>query len=1473
MIRVNFLLFFVVFSSSLFCQQPDEPVLNLTYIDQWDSETNDWVRNQRIEYMYDENLNQTEGICYYQPDLETNDWIAYWRFVYAYDAEGKRTEIFYYYWDPQANRWVNNSRSFYTYDGYGNRTNFESYYWDPQSNDWTATSRETGTYNGNGMRTEGYYYYWDPEMNDWINYKRYTTGYDTYGNPSQDTYYYWDHGTSDWRVDRQIYYNYDTDGNRTQYESHCFDLVSDAWHRNLLINEAYDGNGNRTEGLYYHFDSPRNDWLGHRRYVYTYDGNGNRTGEVNYRWDSNTNNWMNYLRSLITIDENGNPSQEVHYLWDSQTHNWEYLKKVEHYWSGTVKDTTTSLCGPCLDETFTDQAGTFSDNSCDEDYDNFANCRKLIQVPDADYINLVFTEFNIEEGYDFVRVYDGTSTGDVLLGEFTGTSLPDMVTSTGGSMLVHFSSDYSVTRSGWSAEYTSGEGPVCVNETFFDESGIVYDNSGDLDYMINADCQKLIVPEDVSNITLTFTEFILENGNDYVRVYDGSTTGDELLGEFTGTSLPDPITSSGGSMLIHFTSNGSVNASGWAATYTSRPSPCGRCLDETFAAPAGIFSDNSCDGDYDNFADCRKLIQVPDADYINLVFTEFNIEEGYDYVRVYDGPSTGDVLLGEFTGTSLPDMVTSTGGSMLVHFISDYSEIRSGWSVEYISGKIESNCINETFTAESGIVDDNSGDLDYGINADCRKLIVPGDVMNITLTFTEFALENGNDYVRVYDGSTTGDQLLGEFTGTSLPDPVTSSGGTMLILFTSNGSVGASGWAASYTSTPTPSTPCRDETFTAPAGAFSDNSSDADYENFADCRKLIQVPDADYINLVFTEFNIDEGHDYVRVYDGTSTGDVLLGEFTGTSLPAMVTSTGGSMLVHFTSDNSITGPGWRAEFISEKIESACTNETFTDESGNIDDNSGDLDYGINADCRKLIVPGDVMNITLTFTEFALEDGNDYVRVYDGSTTGDDLLGEFTGKSLPDPITSSGGSMLIHFTSNGSVSASGWAASYTSTPTPSIPCRDETFTAPAGSFSDNSYDEDYENLADCRKLIQVPDADYIYLVFTEFNIDEGYDYVRVYDGTSTGDVLLGEFTGTSLPAMVTSTGGSMLVHFTSDNSITGPGWRAEYSSGKIETTCADETFTTKSGIIDDKSGDLDYGTNADCRKLIAPGDVLNITLTFNKFTLEDGNDYVRVYDGSTTGDDLLGEFTGTSLPNPITSTGSTMLVHFTTNGSVNASGWAASYASTSSLCDPCMNEIFKAAAGTVSDNSRDANYENFADCRKLIQVKDADYINLVFTDFNIDEGNDYVRVYDGQTIDDILLGEFTGTLLPKPITSSGSTILIHFTSNGSVNAPGWAASYKGIKETTVTEIPIITGRPDKESILVYPNPVESYVTVEILNNRKISKVEIFDLYGRILRITDNINNSSVTLQRGDLQRGIYILRIHAADIYTRDIIIW
>jgi len=93
-------------------------------MDHWDSGTNDWVRNQRINYTYDENLNQIEAIYYSQSDSEPGGWISQLRFVYSYDAEGNRTGVVYYYWDSQSNNWVNNSRFLYTYDGNGNQIDF-----------------------------------------------------------------------------------------------------------------------------------------------------------------------------------------------------------------------------------------------------------------------------------------------------------------------------------------------------------------------------------------------------------------------------------------------------------------------------------------------------------------------------------------------------------------------------------------------------------------------------------------------------------------------------------------------------------------------------------------------------------------------------------------------------------------------------------------------------------------------------------------------------------------------------------------------------------------------------------------------------------------------------------------------------------------------------------------------------------------------------------------------------------------------------------------------------------------------------------------------------------------------------------------------------------------------------------------------------------------------------------------------------
>ena len=104
----------------------------------------------------------------------------------------------------------------------------------------------------------------------------------------------------------------------------------------------------------------------------------------------------------------------------------------------------------------------------------------------------------------------------------------------------------------------------------------------------------------------------------------------------------------------------------------------------------------------------------------------------------------------------------------------------------------------QTLTANTGTFSDRaSGDV-YGDNLDCRWLIQPTGGRRVTLSFTRFSTEQNVDFVTIYDGSTISDRVLGRFSGSSLPSSVTSSGGAILVRFTSDAFVGTTGWTASY---------------------------------------------------------------------------------------------------------------------------------------------------------------------------------------------------------------------------------------------------------------------------------------------------------------------------------------------------------------------------------------------------------------------------------------------------------------------------------------------------------------------------------------------------------------------------------------------------------------------------------------------------------------------------------------------------
>ena len=65
---------------------------------------------------------------------------------------------------------------------------------------------------------------------------------------------------------------------------------------------------------------------------------------------------------------------------------------------------------------------------------------------------MVYLSFQVENSYDYLRMYDGNSSDANLLAELTGYDIPANVSSCGNQMHVVFTSDGSVTRSGYYAK-------------------------------------------------------------------------------------------------------------------------------------------------------------------------------------------------------------------------------------------------------------------------------------------------------------------------------------------------------------------------------------------------------------------------------------------------------------------------------------------------------------------------------------------------------------------------------------------------------------------------------------------------------------------------------------------------------------------------------------------------------------------------------------------------------------------------------------------------------------------------------------------------------------------------------------------------------------------------------------------------------------------------------------------------------------
>uniref|UniRef100_A0A8C0UA60 CUB and Sushi multiple domains 1 n=1 Tax=Cyanistes caeruleus TaxID=156563 RepID=A0A8C0UA60_CYACU len=987
-------------------------------------------------------------------------------------------------------------------------------------------------------------------------------------------------------------------------------------------------------------------------------------------------------------------------------------------------------CGGTLRGT----SGTISSPHFPSEYENNADCTWTILAEPGDTIALVFTDFQLEEGYDFLEI-SGTEAPSIWL---SGMNLPSPVISSKNWLRLHFTSDSNHRRKGFNAQF-QGRKPIKAHlKNLLTQGG---------DAIASDTCPDPGIPENGKRVGSDFrvgasVQFSCEDN--YVLQGSKSITCQRVTDTLAAWSDHRPI---------------------------CRARTCGSNL----RGPSGIITSPNYPVQYEDNAHCVWVITTTDPEkVIKLAFEEFELERGYDTLTVGDAGKVGDTrtvlylsnqnislcLKTHNNGVFSPDLffykfciISSLGfatkiekggcgdpgipsygkrtGSSFLHGDTLTFECQAAFELvgermitcqqnNQWSGN-KPSCVFScffNFTTPSGIILSPNYPEEYGNNMNCVWLIISEPGSRIHLIFNDFDVEPQFDYLTIKDDGISDLPPLGTFSGNEVPPQLASSGHIVRLEFQSDHSTTGRGFNITYTTFG--QNECHDPGIPINGRRFGDRFLLGSSVSFHCDDGFVKTQGSESITCIMQDGNV--------VWSST--------------VPRCEAPCGGHLTA---SSGVILPPGWPGY------------------------------YKDSLNCEWVIEARPGHSIKITFDRFQTEVNYDTLEVRDGPANSSPLIGEYHGTQAPQFLISTGNYMYLLFTTDNSRSSVGFLIHYESVTLESDSCLDPgipvnghrhgnnfnirstvTFSCDPGyTLSDEEplicernhqwnhalpscdalcggyihgksgtvlspgFPDFYPNSLNCTWTIEVSHGKGVQLVFHTFHLESSHDYLLITeDGSFTEPVA--RLTGSVLPPTIKAGlfgNFTAQLRFISDFSISYEGFNITFSEYDLD-PCDDPGVPAFSRRIG-----FHFGV----------GDSL-IFSCFPGYRLEGANKLTCLGGGR--------RVWSAPLPRCVAECGATV------------SG----------------NE------GTLLSPNFPSNYDNNHECIYKIETEAGKGIHLRARSFQLHEG-DLVKVYDGKDSSSRSLGVFTkNDMMGVTLNSTSNHMWIEFNTNGSDTDQGFQLTY-------------------------------------------------------------------------------------------------